>query len=525
MVHTKKLPNTKRIAHNKIIDLVNKGKFDSALMLVNKHFKKDSNQYLFFYGWVSQLQQKHSKAINYLEKALLLDPRNQDTLIGLAISYDALGDFNKALECCEHARLLFKNNAKVLFTLATISRKAGIAPENVLSMYIETLTLLVDKDENTTKLLVDTYIGIGSCFLDIRDYNNAEIYLAKAIDIDYYNTLAHKNLSNVYAGLGLIDKAIESTKIAQMSEDAEIATSSIYLEGMLQLAKKNYPRGWLAHEARIHCKDYKAKKLSPTTPLRLSSIKSTDTILVFQEQGIGDTLQFSRYLPMLSRYCTNIDLLIQPNHYVPITSNEKIPSIKSFLELNYGDHIRKVYVQGVDVTPESYDVTVSLMSLPYLFNTTLTTVPPIPKFVTDIRLDNTKYNVGVCWQGSTHHYNDINRSIPADLMLDFINKHTDLSFATLQLETNKDITTLESTLALINVCDIIITVDSMIAHLAAGAGRETWLLLPYSADWRWGMKDSTSEWYPSIKIFRQQNYGDWPAVLNTVSNALKLTKF
>lgn len=525
MVYTKKIPNTKRVIHNKIIDLINNNSIDTAFLLINKHFKKSSKEYLFFYGWINQIQKKHNKAIQYLENTLLLDPYNEEVLLGLAISYDAIGDFNKALECCEHARILFKESANVLLTFAAISRKAGVEPYVVIDLYIEALRLLVDNSENTELLLVNAYIGIGSCLLDMRDYNNAEVYFNKATNIDFYNALAHKNLSNVYAAQGLIDKAIESAKIAQGSNDAEVAISSKYMEGMLQLAKKNYVVGWRAHEARLLCSDYKAKKLLFNSSIKLGDIKPTSNILVFQEQGIGDTLQFSRYLPMLAKQCGNIDLLIQPNHYVAIGPNIEVPSIKSFLHLNYGKYIQNIFVDGVNNLPKDYDAHISLMSLPYLFNTTVSTVPAPPNFITDISLTDKAYDIGICWQGSKHHYNDINRSIPWTIIEEFMHNNSSLTFTYLQLENNKHISTLEATLALIKSCSIIITVDSMIAHLAASAGSQTWLLLPYSSDWRWGTKETASEWYPSVRIFRQKQTGDWDSVLAEVTAALKLTKF
>lgn len=540
MVHKKQLSNTKKLAVNKAIDLMYSGKSADSLKVLKNHFSSNSDTILFFKGWKAQLENNHILAISLFEKSLIKNPLNEDALVGLATSYLEINNLSQALECAEQAILLNKNNPHSLLTMGVIlvkSHPKDFSKQQKALEYLNTAYELAVPTVNTT-LIVDILSAIGACYANQRLDEKARITLETVLEIDPYHTIAAKNLTSVYANLLMIDKAINTSKIAQMADSDEEKIDAMYQEGMLQLMLKNYAKGWRLHEIRLHSSKYKQKDMLFTKALDIKNVTEYDRIVLFQEQGIGDFLQFSRYIPLVSKLCKNIDIVILPNSYIGIS--DSIPSIKSFVELNFGKYINNVLVKGVDKIPDDYTYQASLMSLPYLFKTREHNIPSILPFITDKQTDlgSDKPLVGLFWKGSPHHSNDHNRSIDTNTIRELVISNPDITFVNFQLnETlpgienvlHPDTTGLKNMLSILNKCDALITVDSMIAHLAGGANIPTYIMHAFSPDWRWGISKTTSEWYPSVTNIRQKQIGDWGNVilqvqdiLNTLKNKLTL---
>jgi tetratricopeptide (TPR) repeat protein len=539
MVHKKQLSNTKRIAANKIIDLISSGKLSGAKALISKEFKVDTELYYFFNGWLRQLAGDHIAAIKLFEKSLIKNPINEETLIGLAGSYLEIGDYERAEECASHAVTINSSGAKNLLTLATVISKS--APTN-RSVQLEAANLFeqaldtASRDVYNKQLLVDILAGWGGSLLNLNELFQAKKVLETAIIYEPFNTIAHKNLVSVYANTNEIQKALQSAKIAQMSVDKELVVDTCYQEGMLELLIGNYAKGWRLHEYRLQSSKYKYKDLIAKGSTNISSIGKQNSILLFQEQGIGDLLQFLHYIPKVHDICKNIDLVVLPNTFLPMIDN-KVQSPKEFIQLNFGQYINKIYIRGIDQIPPSYDCATSLMSLGYWFKTSNTNKPSTHKFITNKQFVGPKRAVGIFWKGSAHHANDSLRSIPTELINKLIADNSDINFISLQIDRDyklKDASNLirpkESmegllnTLAVINSCDLVISVDSMIAHLAAGANKPVWLMQAFSPDWRWGLTQQDSIWYPSVKNFRQAELQDWDNVLLRINTELNLFK-
>jgi hypothetical protein len=187
------------------------------------------------------------------------------------------------------------------------------------------------------------------------------------------------------------------------------------------------------------------------------------------------------------------------------------------------------------------------MSLPLAFGTTLETIPPIQPIILDVekitqwqsRLGSkNKPRVGLVWSGGTTHKDDRRRSIE---LKDYLGHCTDdFEYFSLQKEVREnDIRDLQNssirhfadnlddfadTAALINQIDLVITVDTSVAHLAASLGKPTLILIPYAPDWRWMLDRDDSPWYPSVKLYRQITLGDWQPTLKALFSELTIIK-
>ena len=545
MVQKTKLRNTrqvKQLAINKAIDLVYQNKISSALAVIKKNFKPEEATNLFFKGWIAQINNEHEKAIKYLEKSLTKNPINQDALIGLSSSYLELGDYNRALECAEQCVLLDKNDPKNLLTLATVTAKKHRGNvENQLKavkLYSQAFELVQQpavRSQQHSSLVIDILSGWGASLIDLQQPEAAILVLETAAAIDSLNPLVHKNLASAYTSLNIVDKAIDSCQKAQRSDDSSIVYDAMYQEGMLQLMLGNYNKGWRLHEFRLKTSQFESIRSLEVAQWEGQPLQEYESLLIYQEQGIGDTLQFSRYLPLVSQRVKNIDIEVNANHYQDWSDATKEPSsIRSFLSNNFKD-IRSSYVKGWHkVDYSDYTYIVSFMSLPRIFRTTLSNIPDIPNFkAVEDTITCKNYDIGILWQGSKIHRNDGNRSIGLDLIKEFISQHSDKSFVSLQLEhfTNLEsldnldqpsnsIKNIDDALKLINNCTLVISVDSMIAHLAGSVNKPTLLLHAHSPDWRWMLERRDSPWYPSVINIRQKELKNWKTVLTEVDSQI-----
>ena len=542
MVQKTKLRNTKQLAINKAIDLVYGAKYTSALLTLKKYFKADDYTMLFFKGWIAQINNEHDKAIKFLEKSLTKNPLNQDALVGLSVSYLELGDFDRALECAEQCVLLNKQDPRNLVALATITAKKYRGnkqkQESALELYSKAFDLATSTSipsEETKKLILDILSGWGASLIDLQRQEEAIIILETALNVSSIDPLVHKNLASAYTSLNRIEEAISSCQKAQLSDDSNIVYDSLYQEGMLELIRGNYNKGWRLHEFRLKTSQFKEVEELSIPQWDGRPLKEYESLLIYQEQGIGDTLQFSRYIPLIASRVKNIDIQVKGNHYQKWENVEQEPSsIREFLHNNY-PQVRNSYLKGWhSVDYNSYTYAVSFMSLPRIFRTTLSNIPEIPYFkTTNPTIESVKYDIGILWQGSKAHKNDCNRSMNIEQVKNILTEHSDKSFVSLQLERydelegyknidqiSSSIKNIDDALQVINNCNLIVTVDSMIAHLAASANKPVILLHAYSPDWRWMLDRRDSPWYPSVLNIRQQTKKDWTNVIYNLNKEI-----
>jgi hypothetical protein len=255
------------------------------------------------------------------------------------------------------------------------------------------------------------------------------------------------------------------------------------------------------------------------------------TLLLHAEQGFGDALQFARYAPRLAREGARVIV----EAYAPL-----VPLLHSL------DGVAQVIAIGEPVP--AFELQCPLLSLPLACGTTLATIPadtpylaPPPERVAAWRRrlgrrQGQRRRIGMAWSGSLTHHNDRNRSIPLS-RLEILLGRSDCELHVAQQQIRPaDRTVLDGlphvidhsaaladfadTAALLSLMDLVISVDTSVAHVAGALARPTWLLLPFSAEWRWLIGRTDSPWYPTMRLFRQPAPGDWDGVLTAVMRAL-----
>jgi hypothetical protein len=254
------------------------------------------------------------------------------------------------------------------------------------------------------------------------------------------------------------------------------------------------------------------------------------TVLLHAEQGLGDTIQFARYVPLVAASgAAAVVLEVQP----------ELKSLMSGL-----DGVAQVLSRGE--APPAFDVHCPLGSLPHAMKTEIESVPAaIPYLSADparlaswsARLEALpRPRIAVAWSGNPAHENDRNRSIAFEKLspllahpASFVSIQRDVRDAeAIQLAAEKRVehvggalADFDDTAAVLTLCDLVITADTAPAHLAGALGRPVWVLVPFAPDWRWTLDGETTPWYPTARLFRQTSPGDWDAVLARVAAALK----
>jgi ADP-heptose:LPS heptosyltransferase len=253
------------------------------------------------------------------------------------------------------------------------------------------------------------------------------------------------------------------------------------------------------------------------------------TILLHAEQGLGDTIQFCRYIPLVAQLGAKVILEVQ----------------RPLLKLLKGlEGVSQVVAAG-DMLP-TFDYQCPLLSLPLAFKTELHTIPPIAQHITSDTGKVTKWQtklgektqprVGLVWSGSAGHQNDHNRSLSLSQLLshlpsnieyvclqkeiraidkELLAQHTQIKYFGDALEDFTD------TAALCELVDLVISVDTSVAHLAGTLGKPAWVLVTLTPDWRWLLERDDSPWYPSVKVYRQDKANDWNGVLDRARSDLE----
>jgi len=300
-----------------------------------------------------------------------------------------------------------------------------------------------------------------------------------------------------------------------------------FVESLVKLTLGDFAAGWSAYESRWGTAALAPHRRNFTRPLWLGDRPlAGKTILIYAEQGYGDTIQFVRYAPRLAALGARVVLEVQPE----------------LVRLLAG-------LEGIEVVPHGrplppFDLQCPLMSLPLAFRTQLSTIPAdVPYIVppaADVaawqdRLPGPRPQVGLVWAGDQLHKNDANRSMRLETLRPLLDL-PGLHFVSLQqeigaqdaevlrrvagLQTGGPFRDFAETAAAIARLDAVIAVDTAVAHLAGAMGKPLFLLLPFGADFRWLRERSDSPWYPGARLFRQHAFNDWGRAVDTLCGEL-----
>jgi tetratricopeptide (TPR) repeat protein len=346
-----------------------------------------------------------------------------------------------------------------------------------------------------------------------------------AIDARYLH--AWNGRGNALMALNRHREALESFLRAQAIDPAHPASN--FNEGLARLSLGEFEIGWRRHEARWALPSWLQRRREFEAPLWLGQSDPRGKVLLLHaEQGFGDTLQFCRYVPLVAATGARVVLEVQPALGELLC---QLPGVETLL--TRGEPIPR------------FDLHCPLLSLPLAMSGTLGTIPPPPPA---LHADADRLaqwgerlgarecpRIGIAWQGNAGHDNDYNRSIRLERLRPLLD--LEFEFVSLQQRVpprdaaalaecphvrqfDDELRDFSETAALIAHLDLVVAVDTSVAHVAATMGKPVWVLLPWVADWRWLIDRGDSPWYPSVRLFRQPHAGAWDEVVDRVRLAL-----
>ncbi len=373
----------------------------------------------------------------------------------------------------------------------------------------------------------ETYFDRGNVLHDLKQFDAALASFDKAIALKPRYVEAYNNRGNVLTDHKQFDAALASYDEAIILEP--YYAEAHWNKSLLLLLLGEFDKGWKEYAWRWKWDDFPSQKRKYNQPLWVGKESLVGkTILLHSEQGLGDAIQFSRYAKMVSDLGARVIL------------EAGKPLLNLFSTLS---GVSQLVEKGSTVP--SFDFHCPLLSLPLAFKTQMESIPSaIPYLFSDpekvsrwkIKLgERYKPRIGLVWSGSTTHKNDQNRSILLSELLKHLpdqyqyvslqkevrGKDKDvLEFRNDILHYGNELTDFSDAAALCDLMDVIISVDTSVAHLAGALGKEVWILLPYVPDWRWLLDRNDSPWYPTAKLYRQEVIGDWDGVLEKIKSDL-----
>ena len=484
--------------------------YDRALSIAGTDPETHANR-----GLVLRALKRFDEVFKAYDRALAIKPDYVEVIVARGNLFYEMHSYDRALEEYERALKVRPDFAFGFNNRGNALQAMGRNDEAIAS-FERALTLKPD--------LTEAHNNRGNALLNL---NRPEEALA-----DYESAIAHKpfafalvNRGSALHYLGRIEEALDSfdRAIALQPELPE----AHWNKALLCLAIGDFEQGWSGYEWRWRG----ATELTPrefSQPQWHGEDLSGKTILLHAEQGFGDSIQFVRYLPLVAHKGCKI-ILELPDSLMPLIGDT--------------DGLVSMHRRG-DALP-AFDVHCPLMSLPLSFGTTATTIPASVPYLRApagrvdawrTRLSHLgKPRIGLVWSGKPSHKNDHNRSVALS-RLEPLLAVPGVSFVSLQreyreaelpalatlpiLRLDEAITDFADTAAVIGELDLVIAVDTAVAHLAGALGRPLWLLLSHIQDWRWMHDRADSPWYPSARLFRQSQIGDWDDVIAAVAQEL-----
>jgi tetratricopeptide (TPR) repeat protein len=460
------------------------------------------------------------EALACYDKALAIRPGNIDALYNRGNALLKSKRAAEALESYDRALALAPHHASALVNRGMALRDLG-RPSEALASIDWALAFGVSE-------VAEAYNGRGMVLFDLHRPEEALTCFNSALAHRPDYTEAEINRGNMLVDLRRIDEALASCE-AVLAREPENPDAH-WNRGLIRLASGDFARGWPDYE-------WRAKKQEDNDVRRFAGVRwngaesvAGKTILLHAEQGFGDTIQYVRYVALLAESGANV-VIEAPDSLKPLIAH--LPGVSSV-------------VNRSEPKPP-FDLHCPLLSLPLAFNTTLQTIPAdVPYLHAPAerverwrgRLPAKKaLRIGVVWSGNPAHRNDRNRSIPLDRMVAALSDPR-LAVVGLQRDLRDDdrrvlserphvvplgpeFADFADTAAVVSLLDLVISVDTSVAHLAGAMGKPVWILLPFSGDWRWMFEGEKSPWYPTARLFRQSVLGDWDSALARVGGSLE----
>jgi tetratricopeptide (TPR) repeat protein len=463
------------------------------------------------------------EALRFLAQALRVNSNSADALSNLGLALHATGRYDEAISSYRHALDLAPGHPEILYNLGN----ACLALDNVddaLSNYSRVLT--------TAPRHVGALVNRGNALVRL----NRPVEAMASYDTALAGMPGHPQiLTNRGHALRRLDRPVEALADFKAALAAAPEFAEAHFEAaMTQLSMGNFDAGWKEYEWRWKTGAFARHPPQPKAPLWLGERPiSGKTILLHAEQGFGDTIQFIRYAPLLAGQGAKVVCEVQPE-LLPLLSQHENVMLKGI-----------TFVAAGEPRP-AFDLHCPLLSLPLAFGTQPGTIPAIVPYLAASadrqaywrdRVPPGRFRAGFVWSGQSSHKNDSNRSIALPrLSALFENRQVrcfslqrDLRDADGEalrglpnmVHLGDELRDFADTAAIISLLDVVISVDTAVAHLAGALGKPVMILLPYAADFRWMRASDDSPWYPDAKLFRQPAFGDWNSVIARVADELR----
>jgi tetratricopeptide (TPR) repeat protein len=545
--------NLGRSLHDAVA-LQRQGKLREAEKIYNRVLKAmpDNVDALNLLGAVKLQQGQIGEAQRVLSAAVKADPRAAGAWCNLGQALHALKRAPDALDCLDKACVLAPDDPAILNQHANVLVTLG-RPEEALAEFRQVLARLPNHvearlscglaqamlgfpeqalaDFDTAEHFAPGHPGVqynrGVALLKLGRYAEAVEANDRALAVAPDHASAWLNRGKALLQLNRFDEAIAgfdaALKVRRDFADAH------FNKALALLLRGDYAHGFAEYEWRWRRTGMPPQQ-SRGKPLWLGEYPlARKTVLLHAEQGLGDTIQFARYAPPIAASGARVVLEVQAE-------------LKELMRRL--DGVATVIARGEEVPP--FDVHCPLGSVPLALHTELGTVPTQIPYLTADEERAAKWSarlaglarprVALVWSGNPSHDNDRIRSIPFARLAplfstpaNFVGVQRDVrseDAAALAAETRvvhvgDELADFSDTAAVLALCDLVVTVDTALAHLAGAMGRPVWVLVPYAPDWRWTHKGETTPWYPTARLFRQTSPGDWGSVIARVAEELK----
>jgi tetratricopeptide (TPR) repeat protein len=493
-------------------------------------------------GNALQAEGRHGDAVDAYEHALLVCEEVPETHFNLANAFSTVGKTDAALEHYQRAldlrplyadahnnlALLHKDQGDVTQAIVHFRKAVGadadFAPawtnlcgvlwqQGLLEEAVDVGTVAVGIAPENAK----AHYNLGQAWFASGQHDQATVCFRRATELNGNYADAYCNLGPSLLAQGDVEGAISAAEQA-LAQQPEMADAH-WNRGFALLLSGRMKEGWEDYEWRFAVPSLGLQERVYKAPIWDGAPLVDQTLLVHAEQGFGDTIQFARYLPMLRDLAGTVSL-------------ECYPALERLMERS--GLADRVCTSAMTL---EFDAHIPMMSLARLFGTTLATVPDNCPYLAPAhqRRSATPPSVGIVWIGNRRLEKGRNRACSlADLApilavpgIDFASLQVELTEQERQVLASSGIADLGAefsdfadTAAAIQRMDLVITIDTAVAHLAGALAAPVWTMLPFAPDWRWLLEREDSPWYPTMRLFRQPRPGDWASVVKRIAAAL-----
>lgn len=472
----------------------------------------------YAYANVLHAQKKYRDAAAEYHSAIALDPSPADFHHNEGVNHDALGDEDASIASYRRAIATQSGSPLSYFNCGVLLQRQGKKQE-ALEAYDAAIARVAD--------FADAHLNRTMVLNDLFRFEDALMAGEVALRLKPGSALAYNNLGNALTGIGQVRESLAFYQQAQRL-DPEYVDAQWNL-AVNYLALGDFEKGYPLYECRWKTALQKQHVHHFKQPLWLGDASlEGKTIYVYHEQGYGDFIQKVRFIPLLLPRGARVLLVC-------------FPALIPLIEYSMG-HPNLQLLPSQHLLPE-FDYHCPIMSLPLALKLTVDTIPNdvpylrVPQELAErwrARLgEKTRPRIGLAWSGAAHHTNDQHRSIALERLAPLL--ALPFEFHSLQKEiretdrvhlgaviTHEDeLDSFADTAALVDEMDLIISVDTSIAHLSGAMAKPVWIMIPrYSVDYRWLRDREDSVWYPTARLFRQRLHEEWPGVIARVVEAL-----